>query len=147
MSPSGTDLIGIVSLRMLTSQDPIAQHKNFSIMQAVFSRATKQVIIELDSLADDYHLLVGLEEEIVVMPKMEAKKTPEKMVSKKVTVGVRGIRRIRPPLDLMTFFTYTLFLEKMGHGIKGNKSSKGLGITSVLPAIMQKINKVEEKVD
>lgn len=43
-----------------------------------FSRATKQVIVELIPMADEYQLLACLKEESVVSPK----KTPEKGGSK-----------------------------------------------------------------
>lgn len=53
-------------------------------MQAVFSRMGKQVIVELGLIEDEYHLLVGLEEEKVMTPKSEVKKTLDKRTSKKI---------------------------------------------------------------
>lgn len=76
------DFLGVFSLRML-KWDAIDQRKSVSIVQAVFTRATKQVIVGLKSTMNEYHLMVGIEKARVVMP-VSAKKTHEKRTSDKV---------------------------------------------------------------
>lgn len=48
-------------------------------------------------MVDDYHLLVGLEGENVVILTVEAKKTPEKRLLKRsLRRWLRGMRSVRP---------------------------------------------------
>lgn len=50
----------------------------------MFSGAAKQVVMELKKMMDKDHLLVGLEEQKMVTPKAEPKRTLEKRAPTKV---------------------------------------------------------------
>lgn len=62
---SSKDLIGVLTSWML-EWDAIPQHKSLQCVQGAFFGTIKQVIMELIMMADAYHLLVGLKEEMVV---------------------------------------------------------------------------------
>lgn len=63
---SGTDLISLLS----------------PVTQQAFSEASKQVVVDLRSMTNEHHLLVGVKDE------MTSKKTPEKRSMKKIVKKV-----------------------------------------------------------
>lgn len=73
------------------------------------------MIVELELTGNEYHLMVGLEEEKEMMLKAKAKKTPEKkLLSRFLRRWQRGMRRIRPPLSSMISSTLTMLSHQHG---------------------------------
>lgn len=96
---SETGFIDVVNQRMF-KRNTIIQHKSFSTMQATFFRATKQVIVKLEPMADEYHLLVGLEENVEIQRWMRRRLLRRLILKKVVGEVAKGERRSRPPLSL-----------------------------------------------
>lgn len=116
-------------------------------MQIVFFRVAKQVVVELEAMAIEYHLLFGLEEETMMMTKVEVKKTPKRRASKKVVERCKsGMKSVFHSLSLMKSSTLICYsINKIVQ--KEEKSSQGLRITNILISIIKKIDRVEEKMD
>lgn len=115
-------------------------------MQIVFFRVAKQVVVELEAMAIEYHLLFGLEEETMMMTKVEVKKTPKRRASKKVVERCKSGMKSVFSLSLMKSSTLICYsINKIVQ--KEEKSSQGLRITNILISIIKKIDRVEEKMD
>lgn len=71
--------------------------------QWVFTRATKQAIVQLIPIMDEHHLLVGLKDDKVTSPK----KTPEKRAMKKAVEEVSEGEKIDSSSESIMYLLWT----------------------------------------
>lgn len=137
-------MIGVVGQKIF-KWDVVTQRKSFNTVQTVFSGMAKQVILKLERTTEENHFLVGLDEKKMVTRKAEAKKTLEKRASKRtLRRWHRGKRRV-PPSEFNDVFSVNYVIPSTRScRIKRVESYKGLGITTVLIAIMQRSTSARE---
>lgn len=96
----------------------ILQYKTTENMQGVFSGASKQVIMYLISTVDEYHLLVGLEDE----QKTTLKKTSSKPVAKKDVKEVdQGSEKVKSSSKFEDLFD----VDYSAPSLRGYRKAKG----------------------
>lgn len=138
---SGIDLLSVVSPRIL-KWETIPQYKTLKAAQKVFFGASKEVIVELRSTANERHLLIGLKD------KGTPKKTTVEATKERV-VKAEPMALNESSSEYVEVFhvSFSIPSKRVIKKVKKEEYANVMDVKTVLITIMERLDKMESKID